>query len=131
VKLLLDTQIVIWLAEGNPRISPETTALVTDSHTSRLFSAASAWEMAIKWRLKKLALPSTPELWVPTVIRELELTPLAVRHDHGARVAELPPFHNDPFDRLLIAQAMIEEATLVTADSTLTHYEIDLLSAGK
>jgi PIN domain nuclease of toxin-antitoxin system len=101
-----------------------------DPENTLLLSAASSWEIAIKYALKKLELPEPPARYVPSALRRGGVTPLPVEHAHALQVSELPPHHRDPFDRLLIAQAQLEGATLVTADPRFLLYDVDVLWAG-
>jgi PIN domain nuclease of toxin-antitoxin system len=106
------------------RLSRAARALVTANDHELFLSAASTWEISIKYSLGKLMLPAPPAEFVPTRMRATRMLPLAVTHAHAARVAELPPHHGDPFDRLLIAQAQAESLTLLTADAQLRPYDI-------
>lgn len=103
--------------------------LVRDPESELVFSAASAWEIAIKYALGKLQLPEAPEEYVPRRMRTSGVVGLPVGHVHALRVAELPKHHRDPFDRLLVAQAQIESLALLTADRKLSAYEVDILQA--
>jgi PIN domain nuclease of toxin-antitoxin system len=94
-------------------------------------SAASSWEIAIKVGLGKLKLPQPPARYVPSRLAEQGMTALPVEHAHALRVADLPPLHPDPFDRLLVAQAQIERMTLMTADSLILAYDVETLWAGE
>lgn len=85
-------------------------------------SAASAWELSIKHALGKLELPEPPRAYVPKRMAAQAMTSLPVLQTHALHVATLPPHHTDPFDRLLVAQAMLEGLTLVTADPLLLPY---------
>jgi PIN domain nuclease of toxin-antitoxin system len=93
------------------------------------FSAASAWEIGVKHALGKLRLPDRPGDYVATYLRETRTTPLPISVDHGAYVADLPPHHRDPFDRLLIAQAILERLPLLTADPQIGKYDVDVIDA--
>ena len=94
-----------------------------------LFSAASGWEIAIKYALGKLPLPEPPDQYVPDRMQSSGVDALPIRMEHALRVAQLPAHHRDPFDRLLIAQAQIERVPLLTADSQLSLYDVALLPA--
>jgi PIN domain nuclease of toxin-antitoxin system len=94
-----------------------------------LLSAASGWEIAIKYRLGKLALPEPPRSYVPDRMRRSGTTSLAVEHDHVLRVAELPDHHRDPFDRLLVAQAQALDIPIVTADQQISAYDVETMRA--
>lgn len=108
------------------RFSVEVAALLENPANDLLLSAASSWEIAIKYSLGKLMLPAPPAKYVPEQIARTGVTPLPVEHSHALRVAELPSHHRDPFDRLLIAQAELEGATLLTADRQFAPYGIPI-----
>lgn len=95
-----------------------------------LLSAASAWEIAIKYALGRLPLPEPPPALDPDRMRASGVTGLAVDHAHAHEVAHLPLHHGDPFDRLLIAQAKIEAVPLITADAAFGDYDVNLIVAG-
>jgi PIN domain nuclease of toxin-antitoxin system len=94
-----------------------------------LLSAASSWEISIKWALGKLSLPSSPSEFVPEHLAATKTYPLAIQHSHALRVATLPLHHSDPFDRLLIAQAQIERLPILTADPHFKPYDVELIPA--
>lgn len=87
------------------------------------------WEIAIKYGLGKLELPDAPARTVPELMTRTATTPLPIHHSHALHVAELPPHHRDPFDRLLIAQAQLEALPIMTADPQFEPYEIEILKA--
>lgn len=89
-----------------------------------LLSAASSWEMAIKYRLGKLPLPAPPHEFIPPRLIRDGVVALPVEHRHAVEVARLPNHHRDPFDRLLVAQAQLEKLTLFTADRQLSAYDV-------
>jgi len=126
VRLLLDTHIWLWMIAEPERFTPETTKALEDSDNDLLFSAVSSWEIAIKHSLGKLALPAPPATYVPQQIAKTGVTPLPLEHSHALRVAELPSHHRDPFDRLLVAQAELEGATLLTSDRQFAPYGIPI-----
>ncbi|WP_131786397.1 type II toxin-antitoxin system VapC family toxin [Protofrankia symbiont of Coriaria ruscifolia] len=128
-RYLLDTQVWLWLLAEPRRLRDDTRDLLTDTANEVLLSAASGWEISIKYRLGKLVLPEPPRSYVPDRMRRTGMTPLAVEHDHVLRVAELPDHHRDPFDRLLVAQAQALDVPLVTADGQLSAYEVKTLPA--
>lgn len=129
MRLLLDTQVWLWLQHAPERLGPAL-PLAEDPANRLLFSAASSWEIAIKWRLGKLALPEPPETYVPDRVATSGVVPLAVEHSHALAVASLPAHHADPFDRLLVVQAVAENASLLTADRALAPYEVEIVWAG-
>lgn len=129
MRLLLDTQVWLWLQQDPQRLGDDL-AVLQDDGTELLLSACSAWEIAIKHRLGKLTLPETPTTYVPTRMSASGVTPLAVEHSHALAVASLPDHHRDPFDRMLVAQAILERASLVTADPQLRAYDAELIWVG-
>ena len=129
MRLLLDTQVWLWLQVAPERLGTAL-PLAEDSANVLLFSAASSWEIAIKWRLGKLPLPEPPDVYVPDRVATSGVVPLAVAPAHALAVASLPAHHHDPFDRLLIAQAGAEHASLVTADRALAAYDVEIVWAG-
>lgn len=129
MKLLLDTHVWLWLQTTPERIRPDTLARLGNSDNVLLLSAASAWEIAIKFALGKLPLPMPPAQYVPQRMEQSGTTGLSVQPVHALRVASLPDHHRDPFDRLLVAQAQIEGITLVTLDEQITRYEVPTLPA--
>jgi PIN domain nuclease of toxin-antitoxin system len=123
VNLLLDTHVFLWLQTEPERLG-EHLQVVEDERTVLLLSAASSWEMAIKYQLRKLPLPAPPERYVPEHLRAIGAQALAVEHPHALAVASLPPLHRDPFDRLLVAQATLLELTIATADPSVAQYPV-------
>ncbi|MGH2728219.1 MAG: type II toxin-antitoxin system VapC family toxin [Actinomycetota bacterium] len=130
MRVLLDTQVWLWLQASPDRLGPEASKIVRDTANSLLLSAASSWEIAIKYALGKLRLPEEPAAYVPERMRRNGVDGLAVDHAHALHVASLPPHHRDPFDRLLIAQARLEGLVILTADPGFGLYDVELLSAG-
>jgi PIN domain nuclease of toxin-antitoxin system len=124
VTLLLDTHVFLWLQTDPERLG-DRLALVEDAANALLLSAASSWEIAIKYALGRLPLPEQPELYVPSRMRAIGAGPLPVEHAHALAVASFPPLHRDPFDRLLVAQASLTGATILTADPELARYPAD------
>lgn len=129
MKLLLDTHVWLWLQYAPERLG-RALALAEDPGNELLFSAASSWEIALKWALGKLPLPEPPATYVPTRMVTSGVVPLAVEHRHALAVATLPLHHRDPFDRLLVAQAITEGVTVLTADVAFTAYDVDVIWTG-
>jgi PIN domain nuclease of toxin-antitoxin system len=120
VKLLLDTHAALWWLSGDERFGDSAADHITDGTNQVLLSAAVVWEVAIKRSLRKLAAP--PD-FAPTLVGA-GAVPLPVSLAHAAAVEQLPWHHRDPFDRLLVAQATIERATLVSGDAALQEYGV-------
>lgn len=126
MRLLLDTHCWLWLQVAPERFSPDVFADLGDPANDLLLSAASSWEIAIKYAIGKLPLPQPPAVYVPRRMETSGTSSLPVEQSHSLRVADLPVHHRDPFDRLLIAQAQIERLTLITVDRQLEKYDVDL-----
>ena len=121
MNLLLDSQILIWTVRDPFRLPPKAKALISEADNSLFFSAASVWEVAIKHGRGRENFRFDPlEMRVRLLDRGYE--EVAVTGEHAAAVAPLPPIHRDPFDRLLVAQAMVEGLTLLTTDRQLAAY---------
>ncbi|MCF3946076.1 type II toxin-antitoxin system VapC family toxin [Acidiphilium sp. AL] len=119
--LLLDTHVLLW-ASGRPdRLSAPIRALLEDKTQTLMFSAASLWEIAIKHGLGRVDFQVDPRL-LRRGLRERDYVELPVTSAHAVATGDLPPIHKDPFDRILIAQAMVEGILLLTADPILARY---------
>jgi PIN domain nuclease of toxin-antitoxin system len=123
VNLLLDTHVLIWWDEGR-RLATEARRAIADADAVYV-SAATAWEVAIKTGLGRLR----PTRTVEQAAEESGFLQLPVTFRHAERVGALPPHHRDPFDRMLIAQAGVEELTLVTRDTVFARYAVEVIEA--
>ncbi len=121
MKLLLDTQIILWAAGEPKRLSTTARKLLMDARNELLFSAASLWEIAIKASLGRADFQVEPSV-LRRGLLDNGYTELPVTSQHAVLIHGLPDLHRDPFDRLLIAQAICEGITLVTADAQLARY---------
>ena len=129
MNLLLDTQTLIWWREGSRKLGPRARAAIESDVDAVRISAATAWEIAIKWRTGRLKLPEAPHRWVPAALASSGFDGLVVTVEHAVAVAALPDHHSDPFDRVLIAQAQIEGLRIVTSDAAFDDYDVPLLDA--
>jgi PIN domain nuclease of toxin-antitoxin system len=128
MKLLLDTHTFLWLVEGSPNLSATAQVALADPANEAYLSAASVWELAIKIGNKKLALTDPLDLFVRKWTAAYQLALLPIDTSHARAVAGLPNHHRDPFDRILIAQALVEGMTLVSADVKFAPYSLPILS---
>lgn len=129
MRVLLDTQVWLWMLAAPDRLSAASRALLVVAENELLFSAASAWEIAIKHGLGKLQLPESPAKYIPRMMVHTSVTPLPIHHRHALHVAELPAYHRDPFDRLLVAQAQVEGVPIISADPHFRQYDVEVLPA--
>ena len=126
MKLLLDTHILIWWLDPTiSSLSEAAYAAISDSENLVFVSAATAWEITIKKALGKLDAPANLE----EELARHRFQPLPITISHALAVGQLPPHHNDPFDRILVAQAKVEGLTLVTRDEKLKMYDIPFIAA--
>jgi PIN domain nuclease of toxin-antitoxin system len=131
VRYLLDTVVWLWSVWEPERIRRKALTEITDLSNEVFLSSATSWEVAIKAAAGKLKLPEPPGSYVPRRMADQGLRPLPISHAHALAVFGLPFHHRDPFDRLLIAQAKLEEMILVTADRTIEKYPVEILWAGR
>ena len=124
---LLDTHVIIWFLAADRRLSTQARDLIEDPDRVLYFSAVSAIEISLKYARKQLQLPDEPARLLPQLLAELRLSPLSISLAHGTRMSALPLHHRDPFDRLLIAQALEERLSLVTSDRHMQQYGIPIL----
>ena len=124
MKLLLDTNALIWWLEGSRRLSRPAIEAIDDTGNEVHVSAASAWEISTKAQLGKLRFTGS----LVARLEKYDVQPLAVTVEHGWTAGALPPLHRDPFDRILIAQAQLEELIVVTADPMFARYGVPVFA---
>ena len=129
MRYLLDTHVFLWLA-SEPRRLGSDLAVLEDTLNELSLSAVSAWEIAIKHDLGRLPLPESPERFVPSRMAAFSVRAQPMLHEHALAVSHLPRLHRDPFDRLLVAQAVALELTIVTTDRVLARYPVATLLVG-
>ncbi|HEV2199814.1 MAG TPA: type II toxin-antitoxin system VapC family toxin [Bryobacteraceae bacterium] len=127
MRILVDTHTFIWWNEASPRLSRRASALLADSRSTLLLSVVSAWELVVKVEAKKLKLPEPPSVYVPTRTAHYGMEILPVTLAHCLAVEALPPYHRDPFDRMLIAQAQVEQLPILTIDEEMGRYGVKTL----
>ena len=127
MKILLDTHTFIWWSSAPERLSDKGLALCQDTDNALLLSVASVWEMQIKMQLEKLKLDLPLKELIASQQDKNSLQVLPVELDHVLELNNLPFHHNDPFDRLLIAQAKTEDAFLLSKDKAFSEYTVKLL----
>ena len=125
MKLLLDTHTLLWWLDDNPKLTAEAREAISKAENEVYVSAVTAWEIVIKKRLGKLRLP--PRLDHELAAHRFE--PLPITLAHALAIDKLPNHHEDPFDRMLIAQATVEGLILVTRDINIRKYQVATLEA--
>lgn len=125
MNLLLDTHVLLWWLDDNPALSSKAKAAIADGTNLVFVSAAVIWEIRIKQSLGKLEIPSN----FRQVLNRQPFDKLDITVEHAHAVGDLPPYHRDPFDRMLVAQAKVEGLTLVTRDEHLRKYKVPLIKA--
>ena len=131
MKYLLDTMVWLWSVGPTERIGKKGLEILESGEEEIFLSAASAWEVAIKTRIGKFSLPENPTTYVPNRLREQGIRALAVTQTHALKVYDLDLHHNDPFDRLIVAQALIEDLVILTADRLMAKYPVEVVWCGK
>lgn len=127
MRLLLDTSALLWWLGNDAKLGPTARVAIADPDNEVLVSAASAWEVSVKRASGKLDAPFD-------VVRAIDrnyFIELPIEVAHAIAAGELPQHHKDPFDRMLVAQAQAEDLTLVTSDSEIGKYELELLDASR
>ena len=123
--VLVDTHSFLWFVEGNPRLSPFPRATIEEVSNTRLLSIASLWEIAIKLNTGKLSLRAPFATLIPHQLNRNSIDILNASFQHITLIATLPLRHRDPFDRMLIAQAMVEDIPILSADKAFDDYEVE------
>lgn len=124
VNLLLDTHAFLWAIDNSPKLSQKARKAIVDGNNIVFVSAATAWEIAIKKSIGKLKIPNGDYL---EELRLHRFTPLDITTEHALTVENLSPHHKDPFDRMLIAQALVEKLTLITGDPKIKAYTVPII----
>jgi PIN domain nuclease of toxin-antitoxin system len=125
--LLLDTHTFLWFVNDDANLSPAAKVLIEDPQNNPILSIASIWEMSIKISLKKLVIPEPPIQFIENELTQNRIATLPISVRHLEHVIALPFHHRDPFDRLMIAQAMSENIPIVSRDGLFDLYPIQRL----
>ncbi len=127
MKVLLDTHAFLWWITDDPRISSRARDVVQDAENELYLSAASGWEIAIKTQLVRLRLPGEPDVYLVRQMSMNAIRPLAITMRHSLFVYGLPDIHKDPFDRMIVAQSILEEMPLLTKDGNIPKYGVRVI----
>ncbi len=131
MRYLLDTMVWLWSVGPTEKIGNAGLEILRNGREEIYLSAASSWEIAIKAKLGKFKLPEAPGPYVRTRMAAQRVLALAVTQNHSLAVYDLPLHHNDPFDRLIIAQALDEGMVILTADRAFRKYPVEIVWCGK
>jgi len=129
MRYLLDTHVMIWVLQEPAQLSTRVCNILAEAETGVLVSAASLWEAAIKQAVGKMKLPAPASEWLPYALERMRIDVLDITGRHALTAGSLPRLHGDPFDRMLVAQAVMEKLTLVTRDKAIRRYEVKTLEA--
>jgi len=128
VSILIDTNVFLWAGGVERRLPSAALELLRDPDNPIYLSIASAWEIAIKWSKGRLDLPKRPFEFVQETVEAGGISQLMINMRDACAVGDLPFHHKDPFDRLIVAQARNHGLKLMTADSTLERYDVDVIA---
>ncbi len=127
MKLLLDTHIFLWFISGDQKLPIHLQNSIRDLNNEVYLSCISVWEATIKYQLGKLPLPESPEIYLPKQRQQHLISSLNLDEESIAQLVNLPLLHRDPFDRILICQALQHDMTIVTVDSAIRAYSVSIL----
>ena len=126
MKALLDTHTFLWWVTDDPRLSAGARKILADGENTFVVSACVAWELVIKVRIGKLTLPDEPGRYIPDRMSLYAFEGLAIEFRHVLHLETLPNHHRDPFDRILIAQSLVEKLPILTADGIVSRYGVEV-----
>jgi PIN domain nuclease of toxin-antitoxin system len=127
MRYLLDTHAFLWFVLDDKRISTEAKSIIADSKNTIYFSAASAWEMAIKTKLARLKIIGDIEPFIIEQLSTNSFVPLSITISHALYTERLPQIHKDPFDRIIIAQSKLEDLPLISKDKKVRKYKLAMI----
>jgi PIN domain nuclease of toxin-antitoxin system len=127
MRILLDTHIFLWFISGDAQLSMNVRDVIRDPDNEVYLSAVSVWEAIVKYQLGKLPLPESPETYLPKQRELHQIASLAFDESSVVQLAKLPPLHRDPFDRMLICQALQNGLTIATVDSAVRAYSVSVM----
>jgi PIN domain nuclease of toxin-antitoxin system len=127
MKAILDTHVILWWVTNNPQLSQTARDIISDSSNTLYVSVVSSWEIIIKAQTGKLPLPEPPTQFIQSCLMVNRFVSLPIDLSHVLQVDNLPHHHKDPFDRILIAQAQVENIPLITIDHLIVQYPVQTL----
>jgi len=127
MKVLLDTHAFLWWITDDPKLSLRVRGIISDGENEIFISAATGWEIAIKSQIGRLKLPDEPQRFILEQLKINGMKSLPIEMRHALHVSTLPAYHQDPFDRILIAQAQMEDLPVLSADPEIGKYEVTII----
>ncbi len=127
MKVLLDTHTFLWWITDDPKLSLRVRGIISDGENEIFVSAATGWEIAIKSQIGRLKLPDEPQRFILEQMKINGMKSLPIEMRHALHVSTLPTYHQDPFDRILIAQAQMEDLPVLSADPEIGKYEVTII----
>jgi PIN domain nuclease of toxin-antitoxin system len=127
MNILLDTHAFLWWITDAQELSEKARSHIKNGNNTLFWSAASSWETAIKYALGKLPLSEAPGTFIPTELKKNRIELLPIASNHAFHAGQLPLHHQDPFDRMLIAQAQLESFLLLSSDSKFDQYDVEVV----
>ena len=127
MRVLLDTHAFLWWIDDDERLSDKAREIVSDGRNELFFSAASGWEISIKSGLGRLEIPGDIEKFVADQLSRNAIEALPIHLSHALNAHKLSGHHRDPFDRILVSQAILEEMPLLSADPQIRHYQVEVV----
>lgn len=127
MKVLLDTHVFLWWIIDNLKLPIRVCKIIEDSSNELFFSAASCWEIVIKASLGRIKLPDKPGIFISNQMSINSVLSLPVYASHALHVFNLPSIHRDPFDRIIAAQAQLENLPVITSDNLFAKYKVEVI----
>jgi|MudIll2142460700_1097286.scaffolds.fasta_scaffold49214_2 PIN domain nuclease of toxin-antitoxin system len=127
MKVLLDTHTFLWWITDDPKLSLRVRGIISEGENEIFISAATGWEIAIKSQIGRLKLPDEPQRFILEQMKINGMKSLPIEMRHALHVSTLPTYHQDPFDRILIAQAQMEDLPVLSADPEIGKYEVTII----
>jgi len=127
LRALLDTHAFLWWLTDDPQLPRNVRDIISDGTNELYFSAAGCWEIAIKAGLGRITLPEKPDVFISDQLSLNGIGSLPVQSSHALHVFNLPPLHRDPFDRVLVSQAQLENMPIITSDPLIALYQVKLI----
>jgi len=127
MNILLDTCVFLWIVQEPEKISPSGKLFFADPDNTVFLSSITPWEISLKYRIGKLPLPVPPRIFIPEALEDLAVTPLNLAGEDTFHLHGLPHLHKDPFDRMLICQAIEHGLTILTPDDAIQSYPVKIL----